>query len=107
MSFIIGSKCVDICDTGCIAACPVDCIHGPIYTNKLGEEVKKLRKNNDLKGKQLFINPSECIECGACLSECPPNAIFEYEQDAIKAGEKKYVHKNYNFFNINVPEEFK
>jgi NAD-dependent dihydropyrimidine dehydrogenase PreA subunit len=23
-----------------------------------------------------YINPDECIECGACEPECPVNAIF-------------------------------
>jgi len=26
---------------------------------------------------QLFINPDECIDCGACEPECPWQAIFE------------------------------
>ena len=30
MSYIIGSKCVGVCDTVCVDVCPVDCIHGPI-----------------------------------------------------------------------------
>ncbi len=25
---------------------------------------------------QYYINPDECIECGACEPECPVNAIF-------------------------------
>ena len=28
----------------------------------------------------LFIHPDECIDCGACVSECPVQAIF-YEGD--------------------------
>ena len=107
MSFIIGSKCVSVCDTGCLQACPVDCIHGPIDTLGSGVEVYDLKKNGKIDGKQLFINPDECIECGACLPECPPGAIFEYEQDAIDAGEKEFVHKNYNFFGVEIPKEYR
>jgi len=107
MSFIIGSKCVGICDTGCVRACPVDCIHGPVDVDGMGAEVETLRQNGKLAGMQLYINPEECIDCGACLSECPPDAIFEYEEDAIDAGEKEYVHKNYNFFDAAIPPEYR
>ena len=49
MSFIIGSKCVSTCDTACVNACPVDCIHGPIDINGSGEEVKRLVNENNKK----------------------------------------------------------
>jgi ferredoxin len=29
---------------------------------------------------QLYIDPIECIDCGACLPECPVEAIF-YDRD--------------------------
>jgi ferredoxin len=36
----------------------------------------------------LYIDPVECIDCGACVPECPEDAIFpeeevpqEYEKD--------------------------
>lgn len=28
----------------------------------------------------LFIDPDECIDCGACIAECPVEAIF-YEDN--------------------------
>ena len=66
MSFIIGNKCVDCLDTSCVSVCPIDCIHGPIYTDRMGWEVSQM-SDEDKKGKQLYINPSECINCGACV----------------------------------------
>lgn len=27
----------------------------------------------------IFINPEECIDCGACLPECPVEAIYPEE----------------------------
>ena len=39
MSFIIGKSCVGCLDMACINVCPVDCINGPIYTDRRGEEV--------------------------------------------------------------------
>jgi len=99
MSYIIGSPCVSTCDTACVNVCPVDCIHGPIEIEGMGQEVATMTKE-ELQGKMLYINPDECIDCGACLPECPPNAIFESEKDAIEAGEEEYVHKNYEFFGL-------
>ena len=75
MSYIIGKPCEATCDTACVAVCPVDCIHGP-------------------------INP-ECIDCGACLPECPVEAIYEDEAVAIeKDGTDEYVKRNYKFFGL-------
>ena len=48
MSFIIGTKCVSECDTGCVDVCPVDCIHGPIDINGSGKEVEGLRESGKL-----------------------------------------------------------
>jgi ferredoxin len=98
MSYIIGSPCVSTCDTACVAVCPVDCIHGPINVNGRGEEVAGMSKE-EIQGKQLYIDPSECIDCGACVPECPPNAIYASEEEAIeKDGTDEYVKANYEFF---------
>ena len=80
MSFIIGKKCISTCDTGCVEVCPVDCIHGPIDINGAGGEVETL---DSIEGLQLYINPDECIDCGACVSECPVDAIYESEEECI------------------------
>ena len=49
----------------------------------------------------LYINPDECIDCGACLPECPVNAIYDSEEDAIeKDGTDAYVKRNYKFFGL-------
>jgi NAD-dependent dihydropyrimidine dehydrogenase PreA subunit len=29
---------------------------------------------------QLYINPEECMDCGACAAECPTNSIFAAEE---------------------------
>ena len=41
MAFIIGTKCVSECDTGCVDVCPVDCIHGPIDTKQHTTQILK------------------------------------------------------------------
>ena len=60
MSYIIGKACDGVCDTICVKVCPVDCIHGPIDVTGGGREVEGMSKE-ELKGKQLYINPAECI----------------------------------------------
>lgn len=97
MSFIIGNKCVDCLDTSCVSVCPIDCIHGPIYTDRMGWEVSQM-SDDEKKGKQLYINPDECINCGACVPECPVDAIYSDEKEAISLGDELSVHKNYEFF---------
>ena len=99
MSYIIGKPCVSVCDTICVSVCPVDCIHGPIDIDGAGMEVDGMSKE-ELIGKQLYINPEECIDCGACLPECPVDAIYTTEEDTIEVeGDDISVHKNYEFFN--------
>ena len=78
----------------------MECIHGPIDIEGSWAEVDKLRQEGKLQGLQLYIDPITCIDCGACIPECPPDAIFETEQDCIDAeGDDDSVKKNYEFFN--------
>jgi ferredoxin len=60
MTYVIAEPCVDTLDQSCVSVCPVDCIH-------FEEGVDRM----------LFIDPDECIDCGACEPECPWQAIFE------------------------------
>src|SRR6266849_5522263 len=39
-----------------------------------------------------YINPDECIECGACEPECPVNAIFH--ESAVPEEWQSYTQKN-------------
>ena len=49
----------------------------------------------------LYINPDECIDCGACLPECPVEAIYESEEEAIEIdGTDEYVKRNYKFYGL-------
>ena len=97
MTYIITDPCVGTCDTACIEVCPVDCIHGPNDPEGSGEEAKA--PDFDATSKQLFINPDVCIDCGACVPACPPEAIYEDEDECIEAeGDDESVKKNYEFF---------
>jgi ferredoxin len=62
MAYVIAEPCVGELDQSCVAVCPVDCIHF-----------------EDGVDRKLFIDPGECIDCGACEPECPVNAIFTAE----------------------------
>ena len=100
MSYIIGKPCVSTCDTACVAVCPVDCIHGPIKVDGAGAKVADMTKE-ELVDKMLYINPDECIDCGACLPECPVDAIYDSEEEAIeKDGTDEYVKRNYKFYGL-------
>lgn len=100
MSYIIGKACDGVCDTACVTVCPVDVINGPIHIDGVGKEVHGMSEE-EKKGLQLYINPEECILCGACIPECPVDAIFETEEEAIAVeGNDDSVQKNYAFYGM-------
>jgi len=45
---------------------------------------------------QMYIDPEECISCGACEPECPVEAIFE--EDELPSKWSNYLEKNAEFF---------
>src|SRR5205085_2079074 len=59
MTFVITQPCIDTMDQSCVEVCPVDCIHFEEGADRM-----------------LYINPAECIDCGACQPACPVQAIF-------------------------------
>jgi NAD-dependent dihydropyrimidine dehydrogenase PreA subunit len=77
MAYVITQKCVGTCDTGCVDVCPCDCIIGIAPTGEL-------RAMSPADRGQMYIDPDPCIDCGACLQECPADAI-RYETDAPEA----------------------
>jgi ferredoxin len=80
MTYIIAEPCVDVKDKACVEVCPVDCIH-PVD----GEDVN-----------MLYIDPDECIDCGACEPECPVEAIFAEED--LPEEWNKYTEINAAYF---------
>ena len=75
MTFIITSPCIDTKDQACVDVCPVDCIHF-----------------EDGVDTMLFINPVECIDCGACEPACPVDAIFD--ESGIPDDQNKFIEIN-------------
>ena len=58
MTYVICEPCVGTKDASCVDVCPVDCIH-----------------TTD-EAEVYYIDPDECIDCGACEPVCPVTAIF-------------------------------
>ena len=55
MAYVIAEPCIGTKDTACVDACPVDCIHPKKDSEKYATE------------EMLYIDPVECIDCGACV----------------------------------------
>jgi ferredoxin len=79
MAYVITKKCVGTCDTACVDVCPTDCIVGPIPLDQL-RAVPAAERGRAFPQVQMFIDPDECIDCGACIAECPVAAIH-HEDD--------------------------
>ena len=56
MAHVVTSKCNGCKFTDCVEVCPVACFY-------------------ELDG-QLVIQPDDCIDCTACVAECPVEAIY-------------------------------
>ena len=72
MAYVVAEPCVKCKYTDCVDVCPVACFYE-------GEN-------------SLVIHPEECIDCGACESECPTQAIFE--QDDLPDKWKHWIEIN-------------
>ena len=55
MTYVVTDACIKCKFMDCVEVCPVDCFYE-------GENM-------------LVIHPDECIDCGVCEPECPPEAI--------------------------------
>jgi len=56
MAYVVTDNCIDCKYTSCAAVCPVDAF----------------REGAD----RLVIDPEACIDCNACVPECPVHAIY-------------------------------
>lgn len=95
MAHVITRRCAGTCDTVCVTVCPVDCIDGPIPLATL-RSTPASERGKHYPGLQLYIDPDECIDCGACLDECPAGAIHQ-EYD-VPAEEHADIAANARFF---------
>ena len=81
MTYIIVQPCIGEKDASCVDVCPVDCIYE-------GEDM-------------FYIHPEECIDCGACVPECPFDAIFP--DDEVPQQWDGFIAKNYVYFDVPAP----
>jgi NAD-dependent dihydropyrimidine dehydrogenase PreA subunit len=81
MTYVIGEACIDLMDRSCMEECPVDCIYE-------GE-------------RKLYVNPAECIDCGACESLCPVQAISHDRSTPPEAAQ--FIADNAGFFDEVLP----
>ncbi len=104
MAYIITKLCLDCKDIACTQVCPVDCIY------EYSGDDPSIPKN------QLLIDPDECIDCNACVPECPWEAIFAEEEtpdifnedieiNAKIVGEKRFVPQREEGKPLPTPEE--
>jgi NAD-dependent dihydropyrimidine dehydrogenase PreA subunit len=84
MAYVIAEPCIGTKDTACVDACPVDCIHPKKDSEKYATE------------EMLYIDPVECIDCGACVPVCPVSAIFAL--DDLPEKWKEYTERNAKYF---------
>jgi ferredoxin len=56
MAFVVCEPCRECKYTDCVTVCPCECF----YQDE----------------RQLYIDPEHCIDCEACVPECPVEAIF-------------------------------
>lgn len=93
MPYIIAEPCIGTKDTACVDVCPVDCIHPA-----KGRTYDDGRPAYD-EVTQLYIDPTTCIDCGACIPVCPVTAIFTLEDLPEKW--QAYVEINASYVDAN------
>ena len=78
MAYIIAEPCIGTKDTACVDACPVDCIH------------PKKDEPNFAEAEMLYIDPVECIDCGACVPVCPLGLSVTSERSAFRSAKQAF-----------------
>jgi ferredoxin len=63
MTYVVTSRCVDCRYTYCVTECPADCFYEITAPHRM-----------------LVIHPDECIDCNACVPQCPVNAIWSEQE---------------------------
>ena len=82
MAFVITDSCIK--DLLCVDACPTDCIH------------PKKDEATFEAATQLYVNPDDCIDCGACVPVCTSDSILA--ADDVPEDKKHFIQANADFF---------
>ena len=77
MTHVITSLCLR--DNGCSDVCPVECIVAGVPMEQW---------------PTYYVDPATCIDCGACVPECPYAAIFPQDEvpSAYQAKGGEYIN---------------
>jgi NAD-dependent dihydropyrimidine dehydrogenase PreA subunit len=100
MAYVIAEPCIGTKDTACVDACPVDCIHPK--KNTTYDDGRPTFDNVP----QFYIDPVECIDCGACVPVCPVSAIFALDDLPEKWKQYTELNESYVKAGTYTPEEF-
>lgn len=84
MTYVITTLCIGSKDASCVEVCPVDAIH-PSPDDDDYDDVE-----------QLFIDPRLCINCDACRTVCPNEAIFT--KATVPPEEEASIQRNAAFY---------
>lgn len=90
MPHVIAEPCINIKDTACVDACPVDVIHP--HRDDGGHAA----------ADQLYIFPDDCIDCGACIPLCPVSAIYAAED--LPSEWAHYEKRNADWYAVKSPQ---
>ena len=86
MAYVIAEPCIGVKDTACVDVCPCGCIH----------------PTKDEPGfataAQLYINPDDCVDCGACIPACPVSAIYSAED--LPERWKAFASRNAEWYGV-------
>ncbi len=82
MTYVITAPC--IADYSCLEFCPIDCISPGPEDGDFGD------------AEQLYIDPTRCIDCAACVEACPVLAIFH--EDKLPEKWQRYTQVNRDYF---------
>lgn len=90
MTYVVTKMCLGTKDRSCVEVCPVDCFYN-IKKKKYNDQFGRPVAEGGEEG-MLMIHPDECINCGACETECPVEAI--YEDSGVPEDMKEFIKVN-------------
>jgi ferredoxin len=72
MPYVVTEPCINCKHLDCAVVCPAECF----YQDE----------------RMLYIDPDDCLDCGACVPECPVGAI--YQDHDVPAKWSSYIQLN-------------
>lgn len=82
MAYAITDTCIK--DSLCVNACPTDCIH------------PKEDEPGFAEATQMYVDPENCIDCGACVGVCTSDSMFAADQ--LPEDKQEFLAKNAAYY---------